>query len=108
MVKKAKADEGRAEAGADVDSAPQDAAEPVPETAEPMLEGDQGATGAAEPAIEAASEMVDVTLLVSRVGVNVSQNRGDTVSVPKNEAIRMIEAGQAMPVRDLAVERASE
>ncbi|HRM73608.1 MAG TPA: hypothetical protein PLI13_02695 [Paracoccus sp. (in: a-proteobacteria)] len=57
---------------------------------------------------EAAGEMVDVTLLVSRVGVNVSQNRGDTVPVPKNEAIRMIEAGQAIPARDRAVERTSK
>jgi hypothetical protein len=47
-----------------------------------------------------------VTLLVARATNNGSQNRGDVIDVDDAEAIRMIEAGQAMPVAEIAVERA--
>lgn len=47
-----------------------------------------------------------VKLLVSRAGAGFVQNRGDEIDVPDAEAIRMIEAGQAEPVRTAAVERA--
>ena len=40
-----------------------------------------------------------VRLLVSRSGVNGAQNRGEVVEVSTAEAKRMIEAGQAEPVR---------
>ena len=50
-----------------------------------------------------------VKLLVARATLNGAENRGDVISVPDAEAIRMIEAGQAEPVRsvkpDLAVPR---
>ena len=40
-----------------------------------------------------------IELLVSRASASGSQNRGDIVEVSDNEAARMIEAGQAKPVR---------
>ena len=40
-----------------------------------------------------------VELLISRAAASGSQNRGDIVEVSDNEAARMIEAGQAKPVR---------
>ena len=43
-----------------------------------------------------------VELLVSRSGVDGAQNRGDVIDVSDNEAKRMIEAGQAVPVRSAA------
>jgi len=46
-----------------------------------------------------------VQLLTARATVTGAQNRGDVVDVPEAEAIRMIEAGQAQPVRE---ERAPE
>ena len=47
-----------------------------------------------------------ITLLVSRATVTESQNRGDVIEVDDAEAIRMIAAGQAEPVAEVAVERA--
>lgn len=49
-----------------------------------------------------------VKLLVSRAGVGFSQNAGDIVEVSDGEASRMIEAGQAEPVRAQPVERATK
>lgn len=46
-----------------------------------------------------------IRLLTARAGVNFSQNRGEEIEVSKAEAIRMIEAGQAEPVRAAPVER---
>lgn len=43
-----------------------------------------------------------IKLLVPRVGADFSQNRGDEITVSDAEAIRMIEAGQAVPVREPA------
>lgn len=45
-------------------------------------------------------------LLVSRATANGPENRGDVIDVSDAEAIRMIEAGQAEPVREVAPERA--
>lgn len=39
-----------------------------------------------------------VKLLISRVGVNFSQNRGEIIEVDEAEAMRMIKADQAEPV----------
>lgn len=47
-----------------------------------------------------------IKLIVSRAGVGFVQNRGDEIEVADAEAIRMIEAGQAEPVREVMVERA--
>jgi hypothetical protein len=47
-----------------------------------------------------------VKLLVSRAGSAGAQNRGDVIDVSTDEAARMIEAGQAEPMRDSAPERA--
>lgn len=47
-----------------------------------------------------------VKLLVSRAGAEFVQNRGDEIDVGNEEAARMIEAGQAEPVRSAPVERA--
>lgn len=41
-----------------------------------------------------------VKLLVSRAGVGFSQSVGDEVDVSDAEGKRMIEAGQAVPVRE--------
>jgi hypothetical protein len=40
-----------------------------------------------------------VRLLVSRAVIGEPQNMGDEITVPDDEAVRMIEAGQAEPVR---------
>lgn len=40
-----------------------------------------------------------VKLLVSRASAEGAQNRGDEIEVTADEAKRMIEAGQAEPVR---------
>ena len=40
-----------------------------------------------------------IKLLTSRAGVGFSQNVGDEIEVSDAEARRMIEAGQAAPVR---------
>ena len=47
-----------------------------------------------------------ITLLVARATNNGAQNRGDVIEVDDAEAIRMIEADQAMPVAEIATERA--
>lgn len=47
-----------------------------------------------------------IRLLVSRAGPAGAQNRGDEIDVGDAEAIRMIAAGQAEPVREAPVERA--
>lgn len=47
-----------------------------------------------------------VKLLVSRAGPAGVQNRGDEIDVGDDEAVRMISAGQAEPVREARVERA--
>lgn len=47
-----------------------------------------------------------IKLLVSRATATGAENRGDVIEAPEAEAIRMIEAGQAEPVRDIAPERA--
>ena len=47
-----------------------------------------------------------ITLLVSRATNDGPQNRGDVIEVGNDEAISMIEAGQAMPVAEAATERA--
>lgn len=40
-----------------------------------------------------------IKLLISRAAADGSQNAGDEIDVPSDEATRMIEAGQAVPVR---------
>ena len=47
-----------------------------------------------------------IRLLVSRAGPAGAQNRGEEIEVSEAEAIRMVEAGQAEPVRSAPVERA--
>lgn len=47
-----------------------------------------------------------IKLLVSRAGSDFSQSVGDEIDVADDEAIRLIEAGQAEPVRGAPVERA--
>lgn len=47
-----------------------------------------------------------VELLVSRAGPAGVQNRGDQIDVPDDEARRMIDAEQAIPVREQKAERA--
>ena len=47
-----------------------------------------------------------IELLVPRTGVGFSQNRGEIIDVSDNEAARMIEKGQAKPVREQKSERA--
>jgi len=47
-----------------------------------------------------------IKLLVGRAGVGFVQNRGDEIEVEDAEAIRMIEAEQALPVRAPVKERA--
>jgi len=47
-----------------------------------------------------------VKLLVSRSGVDGAFNAGDEIEVLDAEAIRMIEAGQCVPVREVAAEKA--
>jgi hypothetical protein len=47
-----------------------------------------------------------IKLLVSRSGSDGVFGPGDETTVPDDEAVRMIEAGQCEPVRAVAVERA--
>lgn len=47
-----------------------------------------------------------IKLLVSRATATGSQDRGEVIEVADAEAIRMIEAGQAQPIAEIAVERA--
>jgi hypothetical protein len=48
-----------------------------------------------------------IRLLVDRAMALGIQNAGDSLDVDDAEAIRMINAGQAEPVRDVAPERAT-
>lgn len=41
-----------------------------------------------------------IKLLTSRATATGTENRGDIISVSEEEAIRMIDAGQAEPVRE--------
>jgi hypothetical protein len=47
-----------------------------------------------------------IKLLTSRAAATGSQDRGDIIETDDAEAIRMIKAGQAEPVAEVAVERA--
>jgi hypothetical protein len=47
-----------------------------------------------------------IKLLVSRATAAGAQNRGDVIDTTDAEAIRMIEAGQAEPMREAMPERA--
>ena len=47
-----------------------------------------------------------IKLLVARATANGAENRGDVIDVPDAEALRMIEAEQAVAVRESAPERA--
>lgn len=47
-----------------------------------------------------------IKLLVSRATATGSQDRGEVIETDDAEAIRMIEAGQAEPVAEIATERA--
>ena len=47
-----------------------------------------------------------IKLLVSRATAAGAENRGQVIEVADNEAIRMIEAGQAEAVRSVEPERA--
>ena len=48
-----------------------------------------------------------VELLVSRAGIDFSQNVGDEIEVSTEEGKRMIEAGQAKPVRAVKTQKAT-
>lgn len=50
---------------------------------------------------------MQVKLLVSRVTATGAENRGDVVDVTNAEAVRMIAAGQAEPVRAVAPEHSN-
>lgn len=54
------------------------------------------------PATPTGEMNMKVELLVPRATATGSENRGDVVEVSADEAKRMIEAGQAMPVRAAA------
>lgn len=47
-----------------------------------------------------------VKLLIARAGVDFTQNVGDEIEVSAEEGKRLIEAGQAAPVRSSAPEKA--
>lgn len=49
-----------------------------------------------------------IKLLVSRATATGAENRGDVIDAPDAEAIRMIEAGQAEPMRVVPVETADK
>ena len=51
--------------------------------------------------------MVDVKLLVCRSGIDGAFNVGDTITVSPAEAQRMVDAGQAVLVRQVAPEKAT-
>lgn len=51
---------------------------------------------------------MEVKLLVSRGGVGFAQNAGDVITVGDKEGVRMIEAGQAVPVREAKRERTTK
>jgi hypothetical protein len=50
--------------------------------------------------------VMKIKLLVSRSGADGAFSPGDEITVSDNEAVRMIEAGQAEPLRTKKVERA--
>lgn len=50
---------------------------------------------------------MNIKLLTSRAGADFVQNTGDEITVSDAEAIRMIEAGQAVAVRQLKTEKAT-
>lgn len=52
------------------------------------------------------SKKLKIELLVPRSGPGGSENRGDVIEVDAVEAGRMIEAGQAVPVRRTKTEKA--
>lgn len=43
---------------------------------------------------------MQIRLLVPRAGIGFSQRPGDIIDVPDDEAVRMIKADQAEPVRE--------
>lgn len=45
-------------------------------------------------------------LLTSRCGPNLSQAVGDVIEVGDSEGVRMIEAGQAEPIREKSTDKA--
>jgi hypothetical protein len=47
-----------------------------------------------------------IELLTSRAAADGAQNRGDVIDLPDGEAQRMIEVGQAKPVRAAVPEKA--
>lgn len=47
-----------------------------------------------------------VRLLISRATVREAQNRGDIIEVSDGEGVRLIERGQAEPVREYVPEKA--
>ena len=49
---------------------------------------------------------MQVKLLTARASARGAENRGDIVEVSDDEAVRMIEAGQAEPVRAVEPEKA--
>jgi hypothetical protein len=51
---------------------------------------------------------MQVKLMVARATATGSQDRGDVIEVSAGEAARMIEAGQAEPVRGAVPERAEK
>ena len=48
-----------------------------------------------------------IKLLVSRAGMDFSQNAGDVIETDDAEAIRLIEAGQAVPFVEQVAETAT-
>ena len=50
---------------------------------------------------------MQIKLLVSRAGIDFSQNIGQILDLPNDEAIRLIEAGQAEPVKEQEPEKAT-
>lgn len=47
-----------------------------------------------------------VKLLIARATATGPENRGDVIDVTDDEAVRMIESGQAEPVRSAPAEKA--
>jgi hypothetical protein len=53
-------------------------------------------------------QTMKIELLVPRAAASGSQNRGDVIEVSDAEAVRMIEAGQAVAIRSVAPETAAK
>lgn len=49
-----------------------------------------------------------IKLLISRAGIDFTQNAGDEIEVGDAEAKRMIESGQAEPLRQVRAEKATK